>query len=409
MNSKSVFTLLTVFVIIGLIAGTCAGGFIAGVALAPRLNREQATEPSDSTSVKVDTPKTTEELFTPFWEAWQIVHDQYVDQPVDDVALMQGAIRGMMDGLGDEHSSYMDPTQYMDAQAPLEGYTGIGAWVNTEGDYLTIVEPMRGSPAARAGLQAGDQIIAIDGEDQTGVAAEVARLKVLGPSGTVVILTILRDGVEDPFDVTVTRAEITIPSVEFEILENDIAYLALLTFSDSSVIEMRAALQDLLAENPKGLIFDLRNNSGGYLLTAIDVGSEFIEKGLISYEVYGDGSRDDYNASGDGMATDIPLVILVNEWSASASELVAGAIQDYGRAPLVGVTTFGKGSVQNWVGLSSDQGAIRVTIARWYTPEGRNISGIGLTPDYVVEISEEDFHNEIDPQLDKAIELLSGE
>jgi carboxyl-terminal processing protease len=195
--------------------------------------------------------------------------------------------------------------------------------------------------------------------------------------------------------------------VEYEMLENDIAYLALNTFSDSSVEEMRAGLKDLLAQKPDGLILDLRNNSGGYLVTAIDVASEFIDEGLITYEVYGDGSRDDYEASGEGIATKIPMVVLVNEWSASASELVAGAIQDYGRAPLVGVTTFGKGTVQNWIPLSNDEGAIRVTVARYFTPEGRNISGVGLTPDYTVEFTEQDMEEEKDPQLDKAIELLT--
>jgi carboxyl-terminal processing protease len=394
-----------------LLTGTCAGGFVAGVALSPKIN-PQISSPTIQTANSTPaapgtTAETTNDLFVPFWEAWNIVHEQYVDQPVDDEALMQGAIRGMMDALDDPHSSYMDPTQYSDAQAPLEGYSGIGAWVNTEGDYLTIVEPMKGSPAEKAGLLAGDQILGIDGEDMTGTAAEVARLKVLGEPGTDVVLTILREGVELPFDVPVTRAEIKIPSVEYEMLENDIAYVHLLTFSDSSTEELHAALQELMAQNPKGLIFDLRNNSGGYLVTAVDVASEFIDSGLITYELYGDGTRDEYESTGKGIATDVPMVVLVNEWSASASELVAGALQDYGRAQLVGVTTYGKGSVQNWIPLSKEEGAVRVTIARWYTPEGRNITEVGLTPEVVVEISDEDAQAGKDPQLDKAIELLT--
>ena len=407
MNSKPLVTVLVVIVGLVLATGTCAGGFVAGVALAPRINPQVDTQP---TVVESGTPVqvgSTEELFVPFWEAWQIVHEQYVDQPVNDEALMQGAIRGMMDALGDPHSSYMDPAQYSDAQAPLEGYSGIGAWVNTEGEFLTIIEPMKDSPAEKAGLQAGDEILAIDGEDMTGIAAEVARLKVLGEPGTEVVLTIRREGVEEPFDVPVTRAEITIPSVEYEMLENDIAYVHLLTFSDSSTEELHAALQELMTQDPKGLIFDLRNNSGGYLVTAVDVASEFIEEGLITYEAYGDGTRDDYDASGKGIATDVPMVVLVNEWSASASELVAGALQDYGRAQLVGVTTFGKGSVQNWIALSNNEGAVRVTIARWFTPEGRNVSEVGLTPDVVVEISDEDTQVGKDPQLEKAVEILT--
>jgi carboxyl-terminal processing protease len=214
MNSKPIVTLLTILVAVILLTGTCAGGFVAGIALAPQITQQAEALQSFNTT---DTPQaagTTEELFVPFWEAWDIVHDQYVDQPVDDEALMQGAIRGMMEALDDPHSSYMDPTQYSDAQAELEGYSGIGAFVNTEGEYLTVVEPIKDSPAEKAGLQPGDQIIAIDGEDMTGVAPEVARLSVLGEAGTEVVLTILREGVEQPFDVPITRAEITIPSVE---------------------------------------------------------------------------------------------------------------------------------------------------------------------------------------------------
>lgn len=412
MNSKPLVTVLVVFVALILLAGTCAGGFVTGVALGPKLNTQIASPllpGADSTPASSgSSEKTTDELFVPFWEAWNIVHEQYVDQPVDDEAMMQGAIRGMMESLGDLHSSYMDPAQYSDAQAPLTGYSGIGAYVNTEGEYLTIVEPIKGSPAESAGLKAGDMIIAIDGEDMTGIAAEVARLKVLGEAGTQVTLTIRREGVEEPFDVPITRAEITIPSVEFEMLENGIAYVSLASFSDSSTKELHAALEELMAQDPKGLIFDLRNNGGGYLTTAIDVGSEFIKEGLITYEMFGDGTREDYEATGKGLAYDIPMVVLVNQYSASASEVVAGALQDYGRAQLVGVTSYGKGTVQNWIALSDEEGAIRVTIARWNTPNGRNVSGTGLTPDVTVEISEDDMAAGKDPQLDKAIELLTA-
>jgi carboxyl-terminal processing protease len=411
MKSRPLVPVLIVVVVLVLLTGTCAGGFLAGVALAPKVNSQvdlPNIQTADTTpDASTGSGKTTEDLFVPFWEAWNIVHEQYVDQPVNDEAMMQGAIRGMMESLGDQHSSYMDPAQYSDAQAPLEGYSGIGAWVNTEGEFLTIIEPMKGSPAEAAGLKAGDEIIAIDGEDLTGIAPEVARLKVLGEAGTKVVLTVRREGVEQPFDVSVTRAEIKIPSVEHEMLENDIAYVHLLTFSDTSTEEMHQALEELMAQNPKGLIFDLRNNSGGYLVTAVDVASEFIKEGLVTYEQYGDGTRDEYNASGKGIATEVPMVVLVNEWSASASELVAGALQDYGRAQLVGVTTFGKGSVQNWIPLSNEEGAVRVTIARWYTPKGRNISEVGLVPEVVVEITDEDIQAGKDPQLEKAIELLT--
>ena len=407
MNSKPLYTLVIALVAVVLLVGACSAGFLGGMALAPSRQGSNNT-PVGPASDGTSQPQGTDELFVPFWEAWQIVHDYYLEQPVDDTKLMQGAIRGMLESLGDQHSGYMDPQQYKDANADLTGYEGIGAFVNTEGEYLTIVEPISGSPAEAAGLVRGDQVIAIDGVDMTGTLPEAARMKVLGPAGTSVTLTILREGVEEPFDVTITRAKIIVPSVEYEMLEGNVAYIRLNSFSDTSVNELHAALEDLLAQEPVGLILDLRNNGGGFLTSAIDIGSEFIPEGVIAYEEYGDGTRDTYNASGDGIAYNIPMVVLVNEYSASASELVAGALQDYGRATLVGVTTFGKGSVQNWIPLSDEQGAVRVTIARWLTPKERWIHEVGLVPEYVVELTDEDLAAGNDPQLQKAIELLTN-
>jgi carboxyl-terminal processing protease len=387
-------------VIAVLLVGCVALGFIAG-----RFSNNLPFETTSNSNTAV--PVDNDQLFKPFWEAWKIVHDQYLVQPVDDEKMMQGAIRGMMESLDDPHSAYMDPAEYSDATAPLEGYSGIGAYVNTEGEFLTITEPMKGSPAEVAGLKAGDQIIAIDGVDMTGTLPELARQKVLGEAGTKVVLTVMREGVEQPFDIPITRAQITIPSTEYRMLDNNIAYLRLNQFSNTTGEEINAALEELLAQNPKGLILDLRYNSGGFLDAAIKVGSEFLPDGVVAFEEYGDGTRDTFNVSGEGIATKIPMVVLVNEWSASASELVAGALQDRGRAQLVGVTTYGKGTVQNWISLSDDEGAVRVTIARWLTPNGRNVTGTGLTPDVEVTISDSDAQAGIDPQLDRAVEILS--
>ena len=377
-------------------------------------------------SEETGTPPELEELFTPFWKTWVYAHEP------DDQALVYGAIRGMLESLGDPHTSYMDPDQFTQANIPLDGtYEGIGAWVDPNREYLTIVSPMDGSPAEEAGLLPGDEIIAVDGEDMTGIDGNLVIRKVLGPAGSDVVLTIRRAGVPEPFDVKITRARITIPSVESRMLDNQVGYIKLLTFGDDSRDELRKALEKLLEQQPTGIIFDLRNNGGGYLNSAIEVASEFIQDGVIMYEDYGNGERDTYYADGQGIATEIPLVVLVNEGTASASEIVAGAIQDYGRAPLVGTTTFGKGSVQNWIPLSNNQGAVRVTIARWLTPKERLIHEIGLTPDYalavisqealdngfdiesfglpedqIVILSAEDIQNGVDPQLDLAIEVL---
>lgn len=410
--NKNISIILASFVAIILLAGAFSGGFIAGQFLPasgqiPILNDIIPPPSTVTPDQQSTTPSDLQTLFAPFWEAWNIVHEQYVNQPVDDLALMQGAIRGMMQALGDEQTFYMDPEMYQTETLSLQGeYEGIGAYVDLEGEYLTIVSPIAGSPAELAGLHPGDKVIAIDGEDMTGVPPEQARLKVLGPEGTKVTLTIRREGESGPLEFVITRARITIRSAEGEMLENDIAYVDINTFGDRTTRELRTALKNLMAQNPKGLIIDLRNNPGGYLSTSIEVSSEFIEDGVIMYEQYGDGRRDTYEALGNGQATDIPIVVLINQGSASASEIVAGALQDYGRATLVGMQTFGKGSVQNWQPLSNNQGAARVTIAKWLTPHERAIDKVGLAPDVLVEMSPEDFQNGLDPQLDVAVETM---
>ncbi len=348
-------------------------------------------------------------LFSPFFQVWDIIHQQYIDQPLDDTALMQSAIGGLMEGLGDEHSSYMDPFTYQQVNADLEGsYTGIGAWVDTSGEYVVIVAPMPGSPAEDVGIQTGDKVIAIDGKDMTGIDPSLALQSILGPADTVVVLTIEREGEDDLLDFSITRAEIEIPVIEYKMLDDNIAYIYLSQFSINAGEKVREALNELLPQNPVGVILDLRSNTGGYLDAAFDVTSAFIESGPIMIEEIGDGSQQTYNAYENAIAADIPLVVLVNGGSASASEITAGAIQDRGRGTLVGTITYGKGSVQNWIQLEGDNGAIRVTIARWLTPDGNQINKVGLTPDVEVEYTQEDADAGVDPQLDKAVEILLG-
>jgi carboxyl-terminal processing protease len=301
----------------------------------------------------------------------------------------------------------MDPDEFTQFSTSLSGeYEGIGAYVDTSTEYLTVISPIPGSPAEAAGLRSGDAIIAIDGKDMTGVDPELARKQVLGPAGSVVTLTIKR-GEGDPFDVEIKRAKIVIKSADGKMLENDIAYVQITTFGDKTTAELTATLETLMAQNPKGLILDLRNNGGGYLQTAIEVLSQFTPEGqVVMYEQYGNGERDTYASLGDGLATEIPIVVLINEGTASASEIVAGALQDLGRAKLVGVVSYGKGSVQMPVMLSNDQGAVKITIAKWLTPNERLIHGIGLTPEVYVVMTEDDYNNDLDPQLDAAIETL---
>ncbi len=222
------------------------------------------------------------------------------------------------------------------------------------------------------------------------------------------MLTVVRKDVQDPLQFTITRDEITVHSAEGKMLDNGIAYVDINTFGEKTTAELRDTLDKLLAQHPKGIVIDLRNDPGGYLNTAVEVGSEFIDKGVVLYEKHGNGKMDEYKALGNGRATNIPLVELINEGSASASEILGGALQDYGRAKLVGVQSYGKGSVQNWQPLSNDQGAVSVTIAHWLTPKQNLIDHIGLTPDVYVTRTADDFTAGRDPQLDAAVQTLEA-
>ncbi len=421
-QGKVLKTILLTLLVLGLISGAFLGGVITGNVLPVKLLQSspttetpaavlptqqaaaEATAESTAT-VQGGTPAELEQTFAPFWETWTLLHENFVDQPLDDVALMRGAISGMLEATGDKHTTYMNPTEFEQANASMEGeYEGIGAWVDTTGEYVQVISPMKGSPAEAAGLRANDIVIAVNGEDQTGIPGDLVLKKILGPAGEAVTLTIRRG--EETLDFTIVRAKITVPVVDYRMLDNNIAYVALYSFNEQATDQLRAALKELMAQKPAGLIFDLRDNGGGYLSTAIEVVSEFIPKGVVMYEEYGDGTRDAYEARRGGRATEIPLVVLVNEGTASASEITAGAIQDLGRGKLVGVKTYGKGSVQNWIPLTTEKGGVRITIARWLTPNGTQISDVGLTPDLIVEMTDEDYTEGRDPQLDAAVQLL---
>jgi carboxyl-terminal processing protease len=408
MENKTLRVVLVAFVAIVLVVCSFGGGFAAGHFLPLGTSSTQVTATSGD---QAGTPTDLTNLFKPFWEAWKIVHQEYVDQPVDDTKLMQGAISGMLQSLGDAHTTYMDPQTYKDATSLLAGsYAGIGSLVDTTGQLLTITKPFPNSPAEKAGLQSGDQIVAVDGKDITSLLPELVRQQVLGPEGSTVKLTIQRPGESVPFDVQITRAVIVVPSVTSKMLDNNIAYIQISTFGDTTASDLHKQLAALMAQKPKSLILDLRDNGGGYLDTGIAVASEFISSGVIVMEKAGDGTITSHQATPDGLATNksLPMIVLVNGFSASASEIVAGALQDTGRARLLGETTYGKGTVQNWVPLSDNQGAVRVTIARWLTPKGNTIDKQGLTPDIVVKMTADDIKAKLDPQLDAAVKQLTN-
>lgn len=350
---------------------------------------------------------TTDERFVPFWNIWNLIHSS-VKSP-DDTALMEGALRGMMASIGDPHTDYMDPKTFAMVNASMSGeYEGIGATVrqNKTTGGLELVSIFKGSPADKAGLEAGDQIVRVDDKDVTSLSQDQIIALVRGPAGTSVQLGILRTGKTDILKFEVTREKITVPSVESKMLDGDIGYIILSQFEINSAPELRAALQKLDANHLKGLILDVRGDPGGYLTTVIDIASAFIPEGTVVIE-RSPGNETDHPALGNAIAPDVPMVILVDQGSASASELLAGALQDHQRAKVVGMETFGKGSVQTWFELSN-KGGIRITISRWYTPDNHSVTDVGIHPDVVVPYVPQEKSGVEDNQLDAAVKVLQG-
>lgn len=400
------FSILVIGFCSGVVIGTVAGRSPAGEPVLSQIEFLDANAEIDADVNSDDEP--SEELdLNVFWEAYQILENYYVDQPLDKSKLLEGAIQGMVDSLGDPHTRYSDAESYQEEQEYIEGgeYEGIGAWVDLSGDYVQITSPMRGSPAEAVGLKTKDLVIAIDGEDQTGVDPNLSLAKIKGPAGTDVVLTIKR-GDEEPFDVTITRERLTTPMVTWEMRENQIAYIAMSQFGELTVDELEDAIDDLMPQNPAGIVLDLRNNGGGYVDTCISAAEEFLPKdSVVLVEKSGNGLMTEKRTRFEGMAQNIPLVVLGNEGTASASEILIGALQYHDRAIFVGTQTYGKGTMQIQQELSN-HGAVSVTIARWLTPALASIHKVGITPDIVVEYTDEDAEAEIDPQYDKAVELL---
>lgn len=353
-------------------------------------------------------PPEVRDTFAPFWETWNLVNERYYNQPLDPETLTQGAIDGMLSTLDDPHTRYLAPTVEEAARSSMEGeIQGIGVLVEFLDGNITVVSPFEGSPAEEAGVQPGDILREADGVGLTGMDLTEAAELIRGPAGTTVHLVIERDG--ELIEMDVRRDVIEVPSVRGEMLEENIAYVRLSRFGNRTAEELHDILEELLDQDPQGLILDLRNNPGGGLTTSVDVADEFLSEGVVLIERFGSGQERIYEVSDDGLAKEVPLVVLINEGSASASEVLAGALRDRDRAVLIGETSFGKGTVQEWHGLSNG-GGVRFTIARWLTPDGTWVHEEGLVPDEIVPLPEQAEGEEVtDTQLGAAVEYLTSE
>lgn len=338
------------------------------------------------------------------FRAMQIIKSRYVeDAPVD--TLMTGAIKGMVNSLGDPHSIYMDAKMYKDFMVETEGsFGGVGIVLGAKEKVLTVVSPIEGTPGEKAGIKSGDFIIKINGQDTKSMLLDEAVSKIRGPEGTTVTLTIQRG--QEVKDYTLTRSNIQIKTVSGKMLPNNIAYIRISMFNEQTSGEFLKKYQEMEKEGMKAVILDLRDNPGGLLDECVKVANKFVPKGPVVSVITRDGRRD--TSTSNLEAVKYPCVVLVNGGSASASEIVAGAIQDTGAGTLVGTKTYGKGSVQTLMRLDGGA-AIKLTIAKYYTPKDRSINGIGIEPDIKVELPERQNGTEMkDTQLDKAIEIVKS-
>ncbi|MFA7682415.1 MAG: S41 family peptidase [Candidatus Peribacteraceae bacterium] len=348
------------------------------------------------------------------WGVWRLLIQHYiVPEDLNPTDMVFGAVAGLVRAIGDPYTAFMTPTENKEFHESLQGtLEGIGAELTMRDENIVVVAPLKGSPAAAAGLEPEDVIVEVDGEDVTSESLNQVVQRIRGPQGSKVTLGIHRAGEIDLLTITITRARITVPSVEYDLKltgSGSIGYIQLNQFGDDSVKEVRDALHALRSDDLAGMILDVRFNGGGYLEGAVQIASMFMQEGKVVTVKRRSGEPTNHYVSGRPSDPDIPLVILINEGSASASEILAGALQDSGRAMVVGKQSFGKGTVQEVFDLPGNA-SVRITTAKWLTPSGRDLGKEGVEPDIKVDRTREQIKDEVDPQLDAALEwLLDGE
>ena len=346
--------------------------------------------------------------FDIFWEAWSYVKGEYAGEDVTDAQLFYGAMEGLVYALEDPYSMFLEPKTSEEFQKEISGsFDGIGAEIGIRNNVLTIISPLTGSPADNAGLKAGDKVLEIDGESTQNMSLFSAVENIRGEKGTTVDITVYRDNEDDTRTISVVRDEIDIESVEWKMLDGNIAYIQLKHFNTDTLGDFAKAANDVVSKKSRGIILDLRNNPGGLLRTAVEIASYWIggDQIIVIEKNRGEDIVGEKAINENAYFENLPTVVLVNRGSASGSEILAGALQDYGLAVVVGETTFGKGSVQDFRTFR-DGSSIKLTVAEWLTPSGRHINGVGIDPDREVELTEEDWNNDKDPQLDEAVSVV---
>jgi len=349
--------------------------------------------------------------FDIFWKTWSSLEKKYIDQgDLNSQDMIYGAVKGMVDAIGDPYTSYMNPKESKAFSSDMEGsFEGIGAELGMKEGGLVVIAPISEMPAEKAGLRSGDRIIKINQEMTSDISIDEAVSKIRGPKGTGIVLTVISQNAEESKEIKITRDTIDLKSVNYEQKWGNIAYIQITSFSEDTANEFNKEITKVIADNNKGIVLDLRNNPGGFLNVAIKIASRFVPSdSVVVQEERQDGTIQKFESLGGNVFSEIPVVVLINEGSASASEILAGALRDINGSKLVGQKSFGKGSVQEFQEFQ-DGSSLKVTIAKWLTPNGTSINKTGLEADIEVKLSDYDIETKFDSQLNKALNEMSAQ